>query len=348
MKGKMTQSQILLAAGGGGFLLLVGALGWFGWSSLGEVQTQAQALAEKKVKPELAAIISRPGGAGAARKEATEVAKLAEEIGQGEEALVASWREGYEKGSGQGEPWSQDANQWKDRLIQANDALAKRAGKKGGNSGVILANDFYLGLQEFKQQNPPADQVPALARQLSVSERLVKLLMEAKSEAKEGYPTQCILQSLVGPMGGGKEESKAPAEKPKAVVDASGVVREKYTIQMECSPEVLYGFMQRLTKDPWLFIVMDLNLENDLKDFPKRSEVAKKFAVDPKKESGSGVPAQEGVEAEGARGGANAPAKPPLLMVLAGKERLKVVLRVDFVGWRAPAPGKPGEKGKST
>ena len=35
-------------------------------------------------------------------------------------------------------------------------------------------------------------------------------------------------------------------------------------------------------------------------------------------------------------------------MVLAGKERLKVVLRVDFVGWRAPAPGKPGEKGKST
>ena len=152
----------------------------------------------------------------------------------------------------------------------------------------------------------------------------------------------------MGPTGGGKEESKAPAEKPKAVVDGSGVVREKYTIKMECSPEVLYGFMQRLAKDPWLFIVMDLNLENDLKDFPKRSEVAKKFAVDPKKESGSGAAEQEGVEAEGARGGANAPTQPPLLMVLAGKERLKVVLRVDYVGWRAPAPGKPVEKGKST
>jgi hypothetical protein len=25
-----------------------------------------------------------------------------------------------------------------------------------------------------------------------------------------------------------------------------------------------------------------------------------------------------------------------------------VVLRVDYVGWRAPAPGKPVEKGKST
>jgi hypothetical protein len=35
-------------------------------------------------------------------------------------------------------------------------------------------------------------------------------------------------------------------------------------------------------------------------------------------------------------------------MVLAGKERLKVVIRVDFVGWKAAVPGKPVEKGKST
>jgi hypothetical protein len=35
-------------------------------------------------------------------------------------------------------------------------------------------------------------------------------------------------------------------------------------------------------------------------------------------------------------------------MVLAGKERLKVLLRVDFVGWKTAAPGKQPEKGKSS
>jgi hypothetical protein len=34
-------------------------------------------------------------------------------------------------------------------------------------------------------------------------------------------------------------------------------------------------------------------------------------------------------------------------MVLAGKERLKVMMRIEFVGWRVPAPEKPAEKGKT-
>ena len=344
----MSKPQIMAAAGGGIFFLLVAALGWFGWSSLGDTQGQAQALADRKVKPELAAILSRPGGAGAARKEAVEIGKLGEEVSKSEEALVASWRQGLVQASGEGQPWSQDANQWKDRLIAANDRLRKRAGKKGDNSRVILADDFYLGLQEFKQQNPPATQVPGLARQLSVSEKIVEILMDAKKSALEAYPTQCLLQTLVGPGIAPAEGAKAASEKPKGPAEASGILREGYTLQLECSPEVLYGFMQRLAKDPWLFVVVDMNLENDLKDFPKRSEVAKKFASD-KKSSESAPSTGEGAEAASgiARGSANAESRPPLLMVLAGKERLKVVIRVDFVGWKTALPGKPAAKGKS-
>jgi hypothetical protein len=119
-------------------------------------------------------------------------------------------------------------------------------------------------------------------------------------------------------------------------------------MQLECSPEVLYGFIQRLAWDPWLFIVSDLNLENDLKEFPKRSEVAKKFADASKPPEGTGVGAEgAGAPPEGVRGGANPPSRPPLLMVLAGKERLKVLLRIDCVGWKTTAPGKQQEKGKS-
>ena len=338
----MTQPQMVLAAAGGGFLLVAVAAGYFGWSSLGEVQSQAQALADRKGKPELAVILTRPGGAGAIRKEAVEIGKVAEEISQGEEGLVGSWREGYEKASGVGQGWSQDPNQWKDRLIATNDRLKKQSGKKGDNSRVILADDFYLGLQEYKQQNPSVDKVPELARQLSVAEKLVELLMDAKKMAKEKYPTQCIIQSIVSPGVSAPDSDKKSGEKAKAG-GPIGTLREGYTLQFESSPEVLYGFIQRVAKDPWLFVVMNLSLENDLKEFPKRSEVAKKFADSSKPADGSTTENST----DGARGSANPPSRPPLLMVLAGKERMKVVVRIDFVGWKTPVAGKTPEKGKT-
>jgi hypothetical protein len=349
MKGNWSRTQIIWAVATGGFFIVAVVAGWLGWGSLGETQSQAQSLSERKLKPELAGILSRVGGAGAARKEAGEIAKMAEELGKTEEGLVQSWRQGYIEASGDGQGWSQDANQWKDQLIGANDRLRKQSGKKGDNSRVILADDFYLGLQEFKQQNPPAGQVPALARQLSVSEKLVGLLMEAKKSAQEGYPTLCVLQSMEGPTLPPVDGSKSGIEKTKAGVQAGGFLRESYTMQLECSPEVLYGFIQRLARDPWLFIVSDLNLENDLKEFPKRSEVAKKFADASKPPEGTGVGAESaGAPPEGARGGDNPPIRPSLLMVLAGKERLKVLIRVEFVGWKTAAPGKQPEKGKSS
>jgi hypothetical protein len=349
MKRNWSRTQIIWAAGGGGFFVLAGVAGWLGWGSLAETQSQADALSERKLKPELAAILNRVGGAGAGRKEAEEIAKLAEELSRTEEGLVGSWRQGYIEASGDGQGWSQDGNQWKDQLIAANDRLRKRAGKKGDNSRVILADEFYLGLQEYKQQNPPGGQVPALARQLSVSEKLVGLLMEAKKSAQEGYPTLCLLESMEGPALPAVDESKVANEKTKVGGQAGGIVRESYTIQLECSPEVLYEFIERLARDPWLFIVADLNLENDLKEFPKRSEVAKKFADASKPPEGVTVAVDGGGGAtERVRGGANPPSRSPLLMVLAGKERLKVLLRVDFVGWKTAAPGKQLGKGKSS
>jgi hypothetical protein len=100
--------------------------------------------------------------------------------------------------------------------------------------------------------------------------------------------------------------------------------------------------------DPWLFVVVNLNLENDMKEFPKRSEIARKFSDG--KNSGAGSLGSTGNAesgADGAVGTTETSSQPPLLMVLAGKERLKVVVRVDFVGWRSPVAGKPAGKGKT-
>ena len=325
MKEKLTKPQMVALGTGVGLLLLGLVLGFFGLGALGETQTQAQSLADRKLKPEVAAVLARPGGAGAARKEAVELGKITEDIAKEEERVVGSWRDGLIKASGQGQDWSTDPNKWKDRLIAVHDQLRKKAGRKGDNSKVILADDFYLGMQDYKQKSPSASQIPSLALRLSVAEKLVEILMEAKGAAKEAYPTQCILQSLEGPVVK-EEEAKPQGGKPKADgADGGGVVRESYRLQIECSPEVLYRFVGRLSKDPWLLVVMDLSLENEQKEFLKRSEVAKKF--------------------EGDKSPSVAEAM-PLLLVLAGKERLRVVMKIDFIGWKIPSPGKVLAPGK--
>ena len=342
MKGKLTKPQMIALGAGVGLLLLGLVLGFFGLGALGETQAQAQSLADRKLKPEVAAVLARPGGAGAARKEAVELGKITEDIAKEEERVVGSWRDGLIKASGQGQDWSTDPNKWKDRLIAVNDQLRKKAGKKGDNSKVILADDFYLGLQEYKQKSPTAAQIPSLALHLSVAEKLVEILMEAKGAAKEAYPTQCILQGLEGPAVKEEEVAKPEAGKPKAsMADGGGVVRESYRLQMECSPEVFYGFVSRLSRDPWLFVVMDLSLENEQKEFLKRSEVAKKF------EGEKSAPAVEGgAPTDGARGSANPQASTTLLLVLAGKERLRVMMKIDFMGWKIPPPSKVLAPGK--
>ena len=342
MKDKLSQSQ-MIAIGLGGVVLVLGVgLGYLGLGALGETQAQAQSLADRKLKPEVAAVLARPGGAGAARKEALELDKIAEDLGKEEEKVVGSWREGLVKASGEGQDWATDSNKWKDKLIAVNDQLRKKAGKKGDNSKVILVDEFYLGLQEYKQKSPTAAQIPSLALHLSVAEKLVEILMEAKGAAKEAYPTQCILQGLEGPAVKEGEVAKPEAGKAKAGrVDAGGLVRESYRLQMECSPEVFYGFVGRLSQDPWLFVVMDLSLENEQKEFLKRSEVAKNF------EGEKSAPAVEGSSpTEGARGSANPQSATPLLLVLAGKERLRVVMKIDFMGWTIPTPGKVVAPGK--
>ena len=343
MKGNLTKPQMIALGAGVGVLLLGLVLGFFGLGALGETQTQAQSLADRKLKPEVAAVLARPGGAGAERKEALELGKITEDLGKEEEKLVGSWREGLVKATGEGQDWSTDPNKWKDKLIDVDDLLRKKAGKKGDNGKVILADDFYLGLQEYKQKSPTAAQIPSLALHLSVAEKLVEILMQAKGSAKEAFPTQCILQGLEGPAVREVEVAQPDAGKAKAGgVDGGGMVRESYRLQMECSPEVFYGFVGRLSQDPWLFIVMDLSLEHKEKEFLKRSDVAKKFEGEKSPNETEG-----GAATDGARGSANPQAVRPLLLVLAGKERLIVVMKIDFMGWKIPPPGKVSAPGKT-
>lgn len=321
MKAALDKSQLMLVAGGGVGLLAAGALAWFGLGGLGEKQAEAQALTERMGNPALAALMSDPGGAARAGKEAADLRKLGQELEEKDGAVTRMWTEGTKEAAGDGKEWAKDPGKWKDELIRIQSALQKSAPA----SQVRLAPDFYLGLEAFRQKSPTAEEVPGLALHLKVAEKLVMKLLEARKK-KEQFPTACEFRSLTGPGSvaektGEKAEPAAAPGKPGAVV---GPQRQKFKAEIRCSPEVLYEYLRLLAVDPWLLVVTRLEVANEKESFPLRSEIAKKFTA----------------KEPGAAGGAKEEKK--LLEILAGEESLKAVVEVDLVAWRNPEEAKAG------
>jgi len=338
MKGKLGRDQIFLFGGSALLLVLAGVLGWYGLGELAAVLGHAQELVDRKGSGDLALVLNRPGGVSAARKDTEEMLKFSQDLAKKEEAVIAPWYRGWEEASGQGAEWSKDPGQWKDKLVRDNDEVLKKCGQAKDASTVTLGENFYLGMEEFKQKSPTNEQVPGLARQLSVAKKLVDLLILAK-KVREGYATPCVLVGLEVPSG---VEGLNPegGRSNKGTEDKNAeYIRERYRIRISCSPEVLYEYVQLLSRDEWLFIITNLGLANERETFPKRGEIAKLFQVEPP----ANAPPQD---REVPRGGEKDAGKAKLLLVLSGKERVNVNLDVDFVGWKrfAPAEKAQGEK----
>lgn len=196
---------------------------------------------------------------------------------------------------------------------------------------------FTLASTPTVKKSPNPEDVPDLARQLSVAQRLVDHLLASRREVKEPFPTHCILSQLVIP-GGAAAESPSPdgaAPRPprqKSSEPTANRVREAYTLSLDCSPEVFSDFLTRLVSDPWIFVPMDIRVENEQASFPKREEF-EKLLTTPAAASGNDVSGQA------------TPSTAPLLLVLAGKERLRVRMSVDFVFLPPEKEAKPKEKG---
>ena len=320
MKAAMNRGQIMGVATGGSLLVVAGGLTWLGLGALSEKQTEAQALAEQMGNPALAALMADPAGPARASRETAELQKLEKELREKFGGSMETWAKGTQEAGGDGQSWAKDPGAWKDRLIEIQSRLQKEATA----NRVKIGPDFYLGLEAFRQKSPAAEEVPALALHLSVAERLVDLLMEARKVAEQ-YPTICEFRALSAPgMVTGKPFS-AGAAAPKPGAAPSGGERNSFRIEIQCSPEVLYDYVQRLTRDAWLFVITDISVTNEKQTFPLRSEIAKKFAVS-EAEAGSSVTAEK--------------KEKKLLEILAGEESLMATLQVDFVAWKYPKETK--------
>lgn len=321
----LNRNQLVL--GGAVLLGLVGAgiLGWMGLGALGEKQLEAQTLSERMGDPALAALLVDPAGIGRAGKDAAELKKLTQEM-QDHNQISKEWSRATGELAGEGAEWAKDPGKWKDRLIAVQSALQKEAATKK----VQMAQEFYLGLNSFRQKSPSAEEVPGLAYHLSVAERLVRLFLQAR-EIPEQYPTACEILSLAGPGSAEDAATQAPPAQnpvPKPGAPSLETERKAFRLKIRSSPEVLYEYIRLLSKDPALLIITNLSLENEKQSFPSRSDIAKKFAETPAVEEAN--PPDGGKRKAGKR----------LLEILAGEESLSTSLEIDFVAWKNPEDAK--------
>lgn len=315
MKASLQPKQAKALAAIGAVLVVSAALAWFGLGQLGEKQAEWEALTQKMAEPALAALLSDPSGTGKLSRDLAEIQKLETRILGKDGSWMKDWAAATAEASGEGQDWSKDPGKWKDRLIFLQSDLQKKATEHQ----VKLAQDFYLGLEAYRQKSPAASAVPGLALDLSIAHRLVEKLFAAR-ETPEQYKTVCGLRSLTVPEAATEKDLAAAAAPPPGPRPAAvkGPERRKYRLEIDCSPEVLYAYVHLLARDNWPFLVTDLAVRNQKKEFPLRSEIAKKFSSD---------------EAPGAS------KEKKLLEILAGDESLLVTLDVDFVVWPAPSPG---------
>lgn len=300
-------------------LVVLGATGWLGWSHLQGALGEAQAFVERKSVPKVASAFGHPGGAEKIRQETKELKALHESARQQLDQTVRTWQESWRETSGDGADWSTDPGRWKDKLIETRSFFLQQSRNSEREARVVFPDDFYLSLGEFQQKSPSAEEVPDLARQLSVARRLIEILVQAKREAKEAYPTPCVFRILerLDPA----EQKEVPGKPPpRTPPPKSPLVRLSFRMQIEASPEVLFAFVRGLKKDPWLFVIQDLLVQNEQTQFPSRSEIRKKFES----------PKDSGEEA------GRSVNRPKLLEVLAGKEKIQATLRIESIGW---APG---------
>lgn len=332
MKEKIQRSQILAGAVLLGVLGAAGGLAWMGSQALQESQVEIEGLCQRMAKPELASILGQAHGVAAARASAKKLGETRAKLRGELETTIGGWRKGFLEASGAGQDWSKDTGLWKDELVQANADIAKASREAEADRKVRLAEDFYLGLEDFRQRSPETSELPILTLRLKAAEKLSQILFQARKNSQEQYPTECVLQKIVCiPL----EGKKTPPSGGGAISSGESISRIPFELQFRASPEVLYAYLDLLRKDSWLFIVKDLQVRNELEQFPPRSEIRNRYDAQKKSEQNQ----RDGQEQD-------------LLLVLAGKESLLIDLRIDFVAWmenpeasKSPRPGSVAPTG---
>jgi hypothetical protein len=196
--------------------------------------------------------------------------------------------------------------------------------EKAAVAGVELPKGFYLGFSQYANSLPNERAAPALARQLSIINKIVTDLVDFRVRSIDNLDRLPLAEESSTPAtpkqgeGGtqrGKEDEAGPA----------GIVRLPFDLSFTAEQGKLRVAFNALLDSDQFLLVRYLTLENTARVGPPISR-----AVASSQPLRSGQPT--GARSEGASAGNN-------LNVILGRELVKVSMRIEIIDF--PPPEQP-------
>jgi hypothetical protein len=201
--------------------------------------------------------------------------------------------------------------QFQDRLRKARTALIER----GGAVTTFPKEKFFLGFDEYENQPPSKEAVPALGRELKAIDWLCNGLIDAKVAELVSIKRDKIAEETAKPA-----TPAAPGAKPGGPGGGGGAKPRLLTangidLDIHCTQKALGIFLNSLvdSKVPQFYVIRYISIKNE------KDKVAKTQVLD-----GPVAVADAG------KGG-----------YFLGEEMLNVSLRMEIVDFAEPAPATP-------
>jgi hypothetical protein len=208
--------------------------------------------------------------------------------------------------------------QFQDRLRKARTALIER----GGGTTTFPKDKFYVGFEEYENQPPIKEAVPALGRELKAIEWLCNDLIDAKvaeisSIKRDKLPEESGKPAVPATGGGAPNRGGGPGGGGQNRRDDSRALMTKSGVDLEfrCTQQALAIFLNSLVdpKVPQFYIIRNLTVKNEKDKGPEKFVAA----------GAPGLPAANDVKVN---------AGFPL-----GQEQVLVSMRIEIVDFSEPA-----------
>jgi hypothetical protein len=137
-----------------------------------------------------------------------------------------------------------------------------------GISGSTLPPSFYLGLDDFENRLPPTDQLPSLAKELTVLNAIATIVTTQKGTIVTEFSRIRPSATASNPLASQKNKS-TPQETPKAQLpyEDLGAIR----INLRCGQIEFHQLIKAFAAAPYFLVIEEIKIQNSAGEPPHRN-----------------------------------------------------------------------------
>lgn len=224
---------------------------------------------------------------------------------------------------------------FQDRLrdyVSAVDVAARK-------NGVTIAENFYLGFDQYRNALPSSEAAPALARELDAIRLVVDSLIDNKVREIKGIKRDLLTEESPRPAATPAPRPGAPAAaKTPAPSATSPISRSAFTIVFVADQGRFRQTLNDIVRAPQFFVIRSLNVQNEKLEGPSRKVETTGDAAGaaPGAAPSGGDPLAALLAAPAAGAATGESSATPSMRLLVGRELLTVGARIEILNFIPP------------